>query len=841
MRPVTTRLHPRFHSADTYATPQIVKIIKGMRQRRDNAVAVVSLSGALFWLIGEPVWAQIAPANLLKSYCFACHNERTRTGGLALDKASGESVVANAEIWEKVVSKLTTGSMPPPGLPRPDPSVVAKFASSLTDQIDRAAEAHPNPGRVPVHRLNQAEYTNAVRDVFALEIDRSALLPPDEFSKQGFNNTAGVLSVSPTVLERYMSAARRISRLAVGDSTIVPGFEVYSVPKLLVQDGRTSEDLSFGTRGGIAIRHPFPLDAEYVIRIRLRRQLYSYILGMGRPHAIEVRIDGKLIQQLSVGGEAKGKPAPESYAGNVAGDPSWEHYMHFADDPLEVRFSAKAGTHVVGIDFVEDPLEPEGVRQPSQIGFGAIVNELYSGNPAVENIAVGGPYHPEGPGDTLSRRRIFICSPVTIAEEESCAKKILSVLARRAYRRPVRDADVTPLLSFYAATREHGSFDAGIQAALERILTDPEFLFRIEPDPPNVPPGVGYRLSDVELASRLSFFLWSSVPDDELMDLATSGTLHQPGILDQQVKRLLADSRSEALIDNFVVQWLRLPKLASVAPLPQIYPDFDENLRQSLTQETKLFVSDQVHGDRSVLELVSANYTFVNERLARHYGTSNIYGSVFKKVTFSNGQRGGLLGQGSILTATSYGNRTSPVLRGKWLLDAMLGEPPPPPPSDVPVLKESSENGKMSSVRERMEEHRRNPACSGCHVRMDPLGFALENYDAIGKWRVVADGLPVDSSSTFPDGSNLAGIAGLRDLLLSHREEFVETLTQKLMAYALGRDVEYYDLPAIRKIAKQTAGQGDRWSAIIGGIVHSTPFQMSTTKSDEISTSRSVK
>jgi Protein of unknown function (DUF1592)/Protein of unknown function (DUF1588)/Protein of unknown function (DUF1585)/Protein of unknown function (DUF1595)/Protein of unknown function (DUF1587)/Planctomycete cytochrome C len=778
------------------------------------------------------VAAQTPPTDLLKQYCVGCHNERTHTAGLALDKLALESIGANSEVWENVVAKLRTGAMPPPGLRRPDQAAASQFVAWLTDALDRAAEAHPNPGRVPVHRLNQAEYTNAIRDLLALEIDGRSLLTPDEVSKQGFENAAGVLSMSPAVLERYLSAAQKVSRLAVGDPTMVPGFEVYDVPKLLVEDDRASEDLSFGTRGGIAVRHRFPVDAEYVVKIRLRRQLYSYILGMGRPHPIEVRLDGKLIKRFSVGGEGKGKPAPASYSGNVVGDASWEYYMHFADDALEVRFPARAGTHIVGVDFAENPLAPEGVRQPAQIGFGAVVNEMYDGNPAVENVAVGGPYNPEGPGDTPSRRRIFVCTPGSSAEEQPCAKQILTTLSRRAYRHPVQEADVRTLLGFYAAARKHGSFEAGVQAALERILTDPEFLFRVEPDPPNQPAGAAYLLNDTELASRLSFFIWSSIPDDALLDLAARGKLRQPGVLEQQLKRLLADSRSEALVDNFAMQWLHLPKLASAAPLPQVYPDFDENLRQSFERETKLFVSDQIRADRGVLDLVTADYSFVNERLARHYGVPNIYGSRFQKVTFNNGQRGGLLGQGSILTVTSYGDRTSPVLRGKWLLDAILGEPPPPPPADTPVLKGAGDNGKASSVRERMEQHRSNPACAGCHVRMDPLGFALENYDPIGKWRTDADGLPVDASSTFPDGARFNGMLGLRGLLLSHREEFVETLVKKLLAYAIGRDVEYYDLPAVRKIAKEAAAQDDHWSAILAGVIRSAPFQMSATKNN---------
>ena len=764
---------------------------------------------------------------LLTQYCASCHNDRLHTAGLVLDKLNIENVAANAEAWEKIADKLRTGTMPPPGLPRPDAKSSGQLVSRIENALDRAAEAKPNPGRIGIHRLNRAEYANAVRDLLGLEVDGRALLIADDAGNHGFDNIAGALSVSPALLERYMSAARKISRRAVGDSAIVPGFETYDVPKMLVQDDRVSDDLPFGSRGGIAIRHYFPSDGEYVVKIRLRRQLYDYIVGVGRAHPLEVRLDGQRIKLFSVGGEAKGRPAPESYAGNVAGAPDWELYMHFADSGLEVRFPAKAGARIVGVSFPESTPAPEGVLQPPQTGKAAVLNELYDGNPSIESVAVGGPYNVTGPGDTPSRRKIFVCRPATGADEPACARRILTALARRAWRRPVSPEDVNPVVAFYESGRKQGNFDSGIEAGLERILVDPEFLFRIEHDPSGAAPGSIYRVSDLELASRLSFFLWSSIPDEELLDLAARGKLAEPAVLERQTRRMFADTRSKSLLNNFAVEWLRLPKLRSTIPDPEVFPEFDENLRQAFYRETELFLDSQMRGDRSVTGLLDANYTFLNERLARHYGIPGVYGSHFRQVALTGDERGGLLGQGSILTVTSYPNRTSPVVRGKWLLENILGSPPPPPPPEVPVLQDS-ERGNPRSVRERMEQHRANPACAGCHTRMDPLGFALENYDAIGRWRTATEGLPIDASGALPDGVKFEGVGGLRKILTGHREEFVNVLTGKLLTYALGRDLEYYDLPAVRGIVRAAATEDYRWSDIIAGIVSSKPFQMRT-------------
>lgn len=771
--------------------------------------------------------AAVSPQRaLLEKYCVTCHNQRLKTAGLLLDQANVDDISAAPEIWEKVAHKLRTGQMPPTGMPRPDHAALDAFASWLETNLDRAAEAHPNPGRVPIHRLNRTEYTNSIRDLLALEMDGRSLLPPDGVDQQGFDDIAGALSVSPALLEAYLSSARKISRLAVGDLHFVPVFETYSVPKLLTQDARMSEDLPFGSRGGVAIQHRFPVDGEYVIKIRLRRNLFGYILGLGRAHQLEVRLNGKSIARFTVGGDAPPHGSPATFAGNIMGDPKWDLYMHEADKGLEVRFPAKAGTATVGVDFVKDVVEPEDIPQARAI-FDADKDEKFNGIPEVDDVLIGGPYDATGPGETASRKKIFVCRPASSAEEPSCAKQILSTLARRAYRRPVTEPEVQTLLTFYNAGRKQGGFEAGIQLALERILADPNFLFRVERDPANLAPGTVYRLTDLELASRLSFFLWSSIPDEELLDLAAQGKLKDPAVLEHQVQRMFADARSNALVENFAGQWLELGKMRGVVPDPNLFPDFDENLRQAFQKETELFLESQMRADRGIVDMLTANYTFVNERLARQYGIPNIYGSRFRRVEINGDERGGLLGQGSVLLATSYPNRTSVVIRGKWILDNMMGMPPPPPPPNVPPLKESGANGKPTSIRERMEEHRKNPGCAVCHVRMDPLGFALENYDATGRWRTVSDGLEIDASASLPDGTHFEGMAGLRQLLADRREQFVETFIEKLMTYALGREIEPYDLPAIRKIHRETAAGNYRWSAIIAGIVKSLPFQRS--------------
>jgi mono/diheme cytochrome c family protein len=778
---------------------------------------------------------EIDSRDILNKYCVGCHNATMKTAGLMLDVIDANNVGPNAEVWEKVASKLRTREMPPPGRPRPDHASYDAVATQLERRLDSAAQTHLNPGRVAVHRLNRAEYSNAIRDLLGLRIDAQALLTADEPDQHGFDNIASLLSMSTVRLERYMSAARRISRLAVGDPTIDPVVETYSVPAAFVQDDRTSDDLPFGSQGGIAVDHFFPVDAEYNIKVLLKRQVYLYIMGMGEPHMLDIRVDGKLVKRFTVGGEGKGMTAPEGFAGNTQGDPAWENYMHTADAHLEVRVPITAGIRKIGVSFVRQYWKPEGIKQPPQTGYAVVTNDVYYGQPSVESVMIGGPYNAGGTAaaaDTSGRRNLFVCRPKDAVDEEPCAKKILSALATRAYRRPLTADEIATLLEFYREGRDGAhaggaNFNDGIRRGVERILASPSFLFRIEREPSNVAAGAPYRLTDLELASRMSFFLWSSIPDAELLNAAVQGTLKDPATLEHQVKRMLADTRAQALVDNFATQWLKLGKIVSVKPDEYEYPEFDENLRNAIQEETRRFIGAQLREDRSVLELLSANYTFVNERLARHYGIPDIYGNQFRKVTFTDGVRGGLLGQASVLTATSYPNRTSPVVRGRWLLENMLGAPPPPPPPDVPALKESGVEGQPKSVRERMEVHRRNPTCAACHVRMDPLGFSLENFDALGKWRTTSDGATIDTSASLPDGTQFVGVVGLRKLLLEHRDDFVRTLTEKMLAYAVGRSVEYYDLPIVRQVTRAAAPGDYRWSAVILGIVKSEPFTMS--------------
>ena len=779
---------------------------------------------------------------LLNKYCVACHNEKLSTAGLAFQALDVARPSAHAEKWELVIRKLRTGTMPPPGLPRPDQATYDAVASWLETEIDRAAAARPNPGRSnTVHRLNRTEYNNAIRDLFALDMDVRPLLPGDETADGSFDNNADVLTVTTSHLERFLSVARQITRLATGLPPAHPAVETFEVPLHVVQDDRQSEDLPFGSRGGLAIRHHFPASGEYLIKVRLRRQYQDYIMGMGWPQHLDIRLDGKLVKRFTIGGEAKGKPSPASFAGagNSFGDREWEKYMSTADERLQIRVPVEAGPRVVGVAFVRELWEPEGVPQPLQRGRVLTNDEVYMDHASVGSVQIGGPYQITGRAlDTPSRREIFVCQPRPGDEEKACAATILSTMARRAYRRPVTDRDVQTLLRFFdAGRRDGGSFDAGIQFALERLLVDPDFLLRVQRDPPQAAPGEAYRLSSLELASRLSFFLWSSIPDETLLDLAESGKLAEPRILEQQVRRMLADPRAlRALVNDFAAQWLNLRRVAEVVVDPRYYPNFDESLLQAFQQETELLVASTLREDRSVLNLLNANYTFVNERLARHYGIPGIYGSRFRRVTLPNPeQRGGLLGHGGLLAATSYPDRTSPVLRGKWLLDNIFGMPPPPPPPGVSnTLPESKRGARPASIRARLEQHRNDPACASCHSLIDPVGFALENFDVLGAWRTADEaGNPIDAVGAWHNGRKLAGIAGLRAMLLDRPEGFVGTVTEKLLAYGLGRRLDYYDKPAVRKIVGEAAAQEYRWSSLIVGIVESPPFRMRASRAPD--------
>ena len=772
---------------------------------------------------------------LLDRYCVTCHNGRLRTAGLELDAADPAAVGESGHIWEQVARKLRIGAMPPPGRPRPEREDALALVSYLETTLDGAAAANPRVGRTETfHRLNRAEYRNAVRDLLQVDADVSELLPADDSDAHGFDNMAAVLSVSPALLERYLSAARKISRLAVGFAPPVPSVDTHHVPLLLYQDERLSEDLPFGSRGGVAIRHRFPVDGEYTIRLRLQRTYTDYIRGLGTPQHLDVRIDGRLIKRFTVGGEAAAHAtaAPASFAGNTPlfGHPDWEQYVLGADEDLVVTFPAEAGERVVGVSFERKLWEPEGVLQPRQTGFPLAINERWQGNAAIGSVEIGGPYAVDGPGNTISRRTIFTCRPGAGADAAACARQILERLARRAYRRPVTDADIDLLLGFYEERERRDGFEAGIQFALQRLLTDPEFLFRIERDPAGAEPGAAYTLSDVALASRLSFFLWSSIPDEELLDAAIRGNLSDPDVLEAQVRRMLRDRRSRALVDNFAGQWLLLRNIPTVQPDPILFPTFDENLRVAFQRESELFVESIMREDRSVVDLIAADYTFVDERLAAHYGIPGVYGSRFRKVTL-DGRRAGLLGHGGLLTVTSYPNRTSPVLRGKWVLENLLGAPPPPPPPDVPSFPERGDHGEPATVRELLEMHRRSPACAGCHAPMDPLGFALEQFDAIGRWRTTDGNAPIDAHGVMPTGDAFDGLSGLKEMLAGNPEPLVRTVTEKLLAYALGRAIEYHDYPAIRGIVREADADDYRWSSVILGIVRSPAFRMRSTSS----------
>jgi hypothetical protein len=775
------------------------------------------------------------PQAFLNQYCVACHNEKLTTAGFSFHSLDISKPSVHAEQWEKVIRKLRTGTMPPLGLPRPDPAAYDALAGWLESEIDRAAAARPNPGRSnTVHRLNRTEYNNAIRDLLALDVDVRPLLPGDETADGSFDNNADVLTITTSHLERFLSVARQVTRLATGLPPTTPVVETFEVPLHVVQDDRQSEDLPFGSRGGLAVRYHFPADGEYLIKVRLRRQYQDYIMGMGWPQHIDIRVDGKLVKRFRVGGEARGRPSPASFAGagNSFGDPEWEKYMFTADDPLEVRVPVQAGPRVVGVSFVREMWEPEGVPQPQQRGRVLTNDELYMDYASVASVRIGGPYQIRGPAqDTPSRREIFVCQPGAAAEEKPCAARILARMARRAYRRPVTDRDVQDLLQFFEPGRQDGgSFDAGIQFALERLLVDPDFLLRVQRDPPGVVPGEAYLVSDLELASRLSFFLWSSLPDETLLDLAEKRSLGELRNLKQQARRMLDDPRStRALVNDFAAQWLNLRRVAEVVVDPRSYPNFDQSLLQAFQQETELFLASTLRDDRSVLDLLRADYTFVNERLARHYGIPGVYGSRFRRVTLPNPvQRGGLLAHGGLLAATSYPDRTSPVLRGKWLLDNIFGMPPPPPPPGVSnTLPESRRGVRPASIRARLEQHRNNAACAGCHSLIDPVGFALENFDVLGAWRTADEaGNPIDATGAWQNGRKLEGIAGLRAMLLDQPELFVGAVTEKLLAYALGRRLEYYDRPAVRQIVRDSAAREYRWSSLILGIVESPAFRM---------------
>jgi hypothetical protein len=836
----------------------------------------------------SPSTAPVAPSSeavdahrqTLARYCLTCHSQALKARGtvpLALDTLDVANVPADAAAWEEVALKLRAGLMPPASAPRPDKAARDSLAAWLEHELDRAAAEKPHPGRTePFHRLNRAEYRNAVRDLLDLDLDVSSLLPGDDAS-YGFDNIAGVLKMSPTLMERYLLAAQKVSRLAVGLAPPAPTIDYFRIADDLAQDDHLT-GLPFGTRGGTALRYTFPMDAEYEIRVRIARDLNESVPVYADPQVVEISIDGERMGTFTlpgVGGPARvpvasddpdrdpdqdapplrpaPAPAPQAGRGGQPGQPAAarppisqiqqsgprltareREARNRADESWNLRVPVKAGRRDLVVTFTNRaPSLEETVRLPFLRPYPAGVNipETRRGV-HLRSVEIVGPLDPTGPGSGPSRQRIFICRPdqgrgAVEAAETACARRIVAALARRAYRRPVTDADVNPLMAFYHEGRRQSGFDAGVERALRRLLVSPEFLLRVERDPAGARPGAAYRISDLELASRLSFFLWSSIPDDELIELAAKGQLGSPGVLSMQVRRMLADPRAEAFVRNFGGQWLFLRNLPATVPVQSAFPDFDDTLRRALERETELFFESIVAEDRSALDLLRADYTFLNERLARHYGIPNVRGSHFRRVALEPGSvRSGLLGKGSLLVVTAYPDRTSPVVRGKWILENLLGTPPPPPLPNVPPLRPTGESGAVLSMRDRMALHRANPVCASCHAMMDPLGLALENFDAVGKWRTLGeDGGRIDASGTMPDGTAFEGPAGLRQALLGS-SRFVPTLAEKMLTYALGRGLEYYDAPAVREIVRSAARDDYRFSTLVLGVVESVPFRM---------------
>jgi hypothetical protein len=793
-----------------------------MRRRlgqRAAAVSIMAMAGAYANAVGLQ---QSVPAPdssdraAIERYCVGCHNDRVTSGGLALEPAHVLAPGDHPEVWERVTRKLRARAMPPAGLPRPDEAIYQRLVARLESSLDRAAESHPDPGRTdPFRRLNRTEYRNAIRDLLDLDVDVADLLPADDAS-YGFDNVS-VAGLSTTLMERYLAAAQKVSRLAIGSPVRAPVSRTVVLPPDLTQEAHL-DGLPFGTRGGAAVPYAFPADGDYTLRVRLVRDRNENVEGLTEPHQIEVAIDGERLQIFTV--------APNR---NRFG-------QYYADEGvdrhLELRTRVSGGPHVVSVAFLAKPAALEETeRQPYQAHFNADRHPRVQ--PAVRSLSIEGPWSPAGAADSPSRRRVLSCSPSNASEEAACARQVIAGLARRAYRRPVGAQDLAPLIAFYDRARAEpvsgqAPFETGIEMALRAVLTSPEFLFRIERDPDGLAPGTAYRLGDVALASRLSFFLWSAPPDDELMNAAERKQLSTPEVFERQVRRLLADPRAAALASNFAGQWLYLRNLDAVRPDGRLFPDFDDNLRQAFREETELLFASIVDGDRPVTDLLTADHTFLNERLAKHYGIAGVYGDWFRRVSLADHpERTGLLGHGSVLTVTSYANRTSPVLRGKWVLDNLLGMPPPPPPPDVPPLGERQPGGPALSMRERMAEHRANPTCAACHRLMDPAGLSMENFDAIGRWRGRGeDGRDIDVSGSLPGGQSFDGVAGLRQALAARPDLFVTAMTEKLLTYGLGRGLDARDAPAIRSIVRAAEADGYRFSSLVLAMTRSVPFQM---------------
>ena len=786
----------------------------------------------------SPAPSAISQQAVLNKYCLGCHNDKLKTASFSLTGTDVANVAAHTDLWEKVLRKLDGRQMPPIGRPRPDDATYQSLVSHLESALDRAAAARPNPGRTETfRRLTRTEYRNAIRDLLGIDLDVGSVLPADD-SSFGFDNVT-VGNLSPTLMEKYLASAQKISRLAIGTPVRAPSTHVVTLPVDKTQE-QHFVDLPLGTRGGTSFSYTFPVDGTYEFQVRLYRDRNEHVEGLGRQgraqdsvaetHELELMLDGERVKVFEI----------QPLAERTSQDDPREYDDSHVDKDFNIRVPVKAGAHHVAAAFLNKPAALlEQVRQPYPVAFN--MDRHPRPRPALYSVTISGPFDPGGTTETASRRRIFSCRPNSSAQEASCAKRIIAALTRRAYRRPVTDEDLKTPLAFYeqgrASLRQgsggqaEGGFETGIETALRKILIAPEFLFRVEQDQRDV-----YRVTDVELASRLSFFLWSSSPDDQLLELAERGKLRDPKVLDQQVRRMLADPRSQSLVDNFAGQWLYLRNLAAIVPDSRMFPMFDDNLRQAFKQETELFFGSIVRENRSVLDLLRANYTFLDERLAKHYGIPGVYGTQFRRVTLpADSVRGGLLGHGSILVATSYANRTSPVLRGKWVLENIIGTPPPSPPPGVPPLKETRSEDHVPTMRERMAEHRKNPACSSCHMLMDPIGLSMENFDAIGRWRTKGeDGVAVDSTGGLPNGATFEGVTGLKQALLNRSDRFVGAVTEKLLTFALGRGIEPYDGPAVRAIVRNSQAGDYRFETVILNIVKSTPFQMRVSNPEKI-------
>ncbi|HYV61862.1 MAG TPA: DUF1592 domain-containing protein [Bryobacteraceae bacterium] len=807
-RPGAQQRHLRRNSLLRFAAVLAIIAVPGYLQiaRSQQATAVPAAPTALGTTL---VTGAASERVLLDQYCVTCHNQRLQTGGLSLDKLDVASMHDHAETWEKVVRKLRAGMMPPSGMPRPATPVLESMVSFIEKELDR--DAVPNLIPPGMHRLNRTEYTNAIRDVLALEVDATKFLPPDD-STRGFDNIAGALTLSPALMEAYLSAAGKISRLAIGDVS-APTQAVFEVPADTAQNYHI-EGLPFGTRGGILIKYQFPADGEYTFKVKGVTGYFQAVLGGVKGEQLEVTVDGARVKLFDWDKEIA----------NTTGN-----------GKSTQRIPVKAGLHTVGVTFLATNDVPGSeVNRPFQRTMntpGSIPGFLFY--PHVGQVWIEGPYNPKGASDTASRQKIFVCRPAAKADEASCARTIASTLVKHAFRRPATPADIGALTEFYQSARtDGGSFDDGIEAVLQRVLADPEFVYRSEPEPAGLTAGKSYRISDLALASRLSFFLWSSVPDDELIDLATQGKLKDSAVLEKQVRRMLADPKSDALIANFTGQWLSVRSLKSSEPVVNLFPDFDDNLRAAYQREIELFFGSIAHEDRSILDLLTANYTFVNERLAKQYGIPNVYGPQFRRVTLPAqlDMRRGLLGKGALLTVTSNAARTSPVARGKWFLQTFLGVSPPDPPPNVPVIKEkpvdSTGNSKAPTMRETMELHHTNPSCSSCHKIFEPIGLALENFDAVGSWRTQDGDSPIDATGVLVDGTKVDGVVSLRDSLVRRSEHFARVVTEKLLTYSLGRGVEYQDMPLVRSIVRDSADSNYKFSSVVMGVVKSPAFQM---------------